>query len=191
MKTGELKALGLNDEQVDSVMAINGKDVNSMKAERDARADIKPDDLEALRNQLQTATEAAKAYEGVDVAALKASLTEAQSASEALKASHVEQVNALAADLLLREKLAALSFSSDYARDGVFSDIKREIKYKPGEGGAIGSISGYDEALSDIRENKPSAFAAKSSAPPKPRAEGREHTGGGDDPPKRAIPTLI
>jgi len=179
MKTNELKDLGLSDEQVNGVMALNGRDVNAANAQRDARADIKPDDLEALRTQLNAATEAAKAYEGVDVAALKASLAEAQSASEALKASHAEQTSALAIDLLLREKLATVSFSSDYARNGVFSDIKGKVTYESGEDGAIGSLSGFDEALTELRESKPSAFTTE-AAPPK-KAEAKAHRAGGGE----------
>lgn len=64
MKTEELKALGLTDEQVQQVFALNGADV---KREKD-RADL-------LQNQLKTAQDGLKAFEGVDVSDLKGQIT--------------------------------------------------------------------------------------------------------------------
>ena len=171
-----LGAEGLTDELIEKIMAEHGKTVTKANAQRDARADIKPDDLEALKARLEAAAEAAKAYEGVDIDALKAGLAEAQSASEALKAKHAEQVSAIAADLLLREKLATVEFSSDYARSGVLSDIKGKVKYEPGEDGAIGVLTGVDEALSEIRESKPTAFAAEQA---QKKSDGASHRNGG------------
>ncbi|MBQ9898553.1 MAG: phage scaffolding protein [Ruminococcus sp.] len=64
MKTEDLQAKGLTDEQITFVMAENGKDV---KREKD-RAD-------GYKSQLDTAKESLKSFEGVDVAKLQSEIT--------------------------------------------------------------------------------------------------------------------
>lgn len=74
MKTEDLKALGLNDEQVQRVFAMNGADVNREKqAAETAKAE-----RDAIRTQLNTAKDSLKAFEGVDVADLKGQITKLQ-----------------------------------------------------------------------------------------------------------------
>lgn len=65
MKTEDLQAKGLSQEQIDFVMAENGKDVNAIKAERDG-----------YKTQLDTAQASLKAMEGVDAAGLQTKVTE-------------------------------------------------------------------------------------------------------------------
>lgn len=60
MKTEDLQAKGLTQEQIDFVMAEYGKDLNAVKAERDG-----------YRSQLDTAQTSLKAMEGIDAAGLR------------------------------------------------------------------------------------------------------------------------
>lgn len=60
MKTEDLQAKGLNQEQIDFVMSEYGKDVNAIKAERDG-----------YKTQLDTAQTSLKAMEGIDAAGLQ------------------------------------------------------------------------------------------------------------------------
>ena len=64
MKTEDLKAKGLTDEQIAFVMAENGKDVKREK-----------DKADSYKTQLDTAKESLKAFDGVDVAELKNKIT--------------------------------------------------------------------------------------------------------------------
>ena len=64
MKTEELKAQGLTDEQVQFVMAENGKDINKIKGERDT-----------YKTQLDTAQATLKSFEGIDVKELQGKIT--------------------------------------------------------------------------------------------------------------------
>lgn len=60
MKTEDLQKKGLNQEQIDYVMAENGKDVNGIKQERDT-----------YKGQLETAQTTLKSFEGVNVSELQ------------------------------------------------------------------------------------------------------------------------
>lgn len=60
MKTEDLKAQGLTDEQIAFVMAENGKDINREKVKADG-----------YKSQLETAQTALKEFEGVDVKELQ------------------------------------------------------------------------------------------------------------------------
>ena len=60
MKTEDLQAQGLNDEQIKFVMAENGKDINREKQK-----------AEGYKSQLDTTKETLKGFEGVNVADLQ------------------------------------------------------------------------------------------------------------------------
>lgn len=65
MKTEDLQAKGLNQEQIDFVMSEYGKDVNAIKAERDG-----------YKTQLDTAQTSLKAMEGIDTAGLQTKVSD-------------------------------------------------------------------------------------------------------------------
>ena len=183
---------GLTKEKIDAIMNEQGataaavkkaadEALNAVKSQRDARPDISADDLTKLRDDLASAQASLKSFEGVDVATIENDLAAAQQAKSELEAKQAEQLGAIATDLLLRERLATETFSSDYAKSGVFADVKGKVTYEPGENGAIGTIAGYDEAIAEIRESKPAAFAAVGAPPPK-KDEAKQHKSGGGQP---------
>jgi len=206
MKREFLKSLGvdgLTDDIIQKIMTEHGTTVEANKkaheqaiaaahAERDARPNITTASWEAAQGDLSLARESLKSFEGIDVNALQADLSAAQRAMEESAAQQAKQTSAMAVELLLREKLATETFTSNYARNGVFADLKGKVAYEPGEDGAIGTITGFDDAIAEIRESNPTAFAVSDATPPKPKAEGKQHKSGGDYPPKkREIPLLI
>ena len=65
MKTEDLQAQGLNDEQIRFVMAENGKDINREKQR-----------AEGYKTQLDTAKETLKGFEGVNVSELQGRVTQ-------------------------------------------------------------------------------------------------------------------
>lgn len=67
MKKEFLKELGLTDEQVESIMKENGIDIEREKAKLTALNE----DLENYKEQLQTAQDTLKSFEGVNVDELK------------------------------------------------------------------------------------------------------------------------
>ena len=67
MKTEFLKGLGLEQEQIDKIMAENGKDIAAEKA-KTTKAEGERDNY---KGQLDTAKESLNKFDGVDVEAMK------------------------------------------------------------------------------------------------------------------------
>ena len=74
MKTEDLKALGLEQEVIDKVFALNGKDVEAEKTKA-KKAENERDNYKA---QLDTAKEALSKFDGVNVDDLKGQITKLQ-----------------------------------------------------------------------------------------------------------------
>jgi len=188
----ELGVEGLNDEVIQKIMDEHGNTITANKkaadealrqvrAERDSRADITPDDLTKLQGDFTTASDSLKKFEGVNLEELNAQLATATGTIDTMKADHAATVNDLQKDLLLRERLAREDFSSDYARVGVYNDLKAKVTYEPGEEGSIGSLADFDEKLGEIREQNTAAFATKEQTPLPKKNEGKPHGGVGPE----------
>lgn len=104
MKTEDLQAKGLSQDQIDFVMAEYGKDLNAVKAERDT-----------YKTQLTTAQATLKGMEGVDVAGLQ---NQIQTLNTQLgnKDSEIEKIKAdYAFDAALKEAIRAASGRNEKA----------------------------------------------------------------------------
>ena len=66
MKTEELTALGLNEDQVKQVFALNGKDVEAAKAAKDKTIADLTAERDGLKTRLDTAETTLKKFEGID-----------------------------------------------------------------------------------------------------------------------------
>ena len=140
MKTEELKALGLNDEQVQKVFAMNGADIErknqtiaTLTAERDT-----------ARTQLG---EANKKLEGYD----PDWKTKAENAARQAR----QQVEALQSDFAAQSAVSGLKFSSESAKKAFLADLKaKKLTLQEGK------LLGFDDFLADYKKTDPGAFAS-------------------------------
>ena len=140
MKTEELKALGLNDEQVQKVFAMNGADIErknqtiaTLTAERDT-----------ARTQLG---EANKKLEGYD----PDWKTKAENAARQAR----QQVEALQSDFAAQSAVSGLKFSSESAKKAFLAELKaKKLTLQEGK------LLGFDDFLADYRKTDPGAFAS-------------------------------
>lgn len=145
MKTEELKALGLNDDQVQKVFAMNGTEMNDLKqqittltAERDT-----------ARNNLSDAN---KKLEGYD----PEWRTKAEKAENDAKA----QVEELQKDFAAQTAAAGVKFSSESAKKAFLGDLKAQnLTLQDGK------LLGFDDYLKNYKESDPGAFAPEKAAP--------------------------
>ena len=145
MKTEELKALGLNDDQVQKVFAMNGAEMNDLKqqittltAERDT-----------ARNNLSDAN---KKLEGYD--------PEWKTKAEKAESDAKAQVAAMQQDFAAQTAAAGVKFSSESAKRAFLSDLKaKKLPLQDGK------LLGFEDYLKSYRESDPDAFAPEKAAP--------------------------
>lgn len=145
MKTEDLKALGLNDDQVQKVFAMNGTELNDLKqqittltAERDT-----------ARNNLSDAN---KKLEGYD----PEWRTKAEKAENDAKA----QVEELQRDFAAQTAAAGVKFSSESAKRAFLSDLKaKKLTLQDGK------LLGFDDYVASYKKTDPGAFAPEGGLP--------------------------
>ena len=140
MKTEELKALGLNEEQVQKVFPMHGAEINGIKqqvttltAERDA-----------ARTQLG---EANTKLEGYDPAWQQKAQQAQQQAQQQILAMKARYAEANAA--------AGLEFSSTSARKAFLADLAEQKLVLQEDG----TLLGFDDFVKSYKKTDPAAFA--------------------------------
>lgn len=145
MKTEDLKALGLNDDQVQKVFAMNGTDMNDLKQQ----VTTLTTERDAARSQLG---EVNKKLEGYD--------PEWRAKAEKAENDAKEQVAALQNDFAAQTAISAVKFSSESAKKAFLSDPK--AKNLPLQ---EGKLLGFDDYLANYKKNDPGAFAPEGGLP--------------------------
>ena len=111
MKTEFLKELVLEQEQIDKIMAENGKDIAAEKA-KTTKAEGERDNY---KSQLDTTKESLGKFDGVDVEALKKQITDLQSDIK----KKDDEYTAKEAERSFNDTLSGVSSETDMA---VFSE---------------------------------------------------------------------
>lgn len=153
MNTETLKKLGLTQEQIDAIMAENGKDI---KAEQDKAEGLKKE-RDSLQTQLSEANETIKGYKDMDIDAIKKSAGDWE---EKYKAS-VKELEDMRFDSLLDKGLTG---SGAYDADIVKKLLDREALIVKD-----GKLEGLDKQLAHMQEKRPYLFEPK-------KPEGAEDT---------------
>lgn len=146
MKTEDLKALGLTDEQVQRVFAMNGEKLNSLKAS----AETLKAERDAARNQLDTAN---KKLEGYD--------PDWKTKAEQAQQQAQQQVSALKAQYAASNAVAGLKFSSASARKAFLADLNAKKLPLQDDG----SLLGFDDFVKSYKQTDPDAFAPEAGYP--------------------------
>ena len=146
MNTETLKKLGLTQEQIDAIMAENGKDI---KAEQDKAEGLKKE-RDSLQSQLSEANETIKGYKDMDIDAIKKS---ADDWEDKYKAS-VKELEDMRFDNLLDKGLTG---SGAYDADIVKKLLDREALIVKD-----GKLEGLDKQLAHMQEKRPTSLSPRS-----------------------------
>lgn len=144
MKTEELKSKGLTQEQIDFVMAENGKDLKQLQddnktltAERDdlkKKVDAATEKEESLQQQLKDAQDTIKGFDGVDVEKLNKDVADYKARAE--KAEKDAEAKILQRDQrdYLNAEFDKLGIASERTRKSLAAEIMGEdgLKWKDG-----------------------------------------------------------
>ena len=149
MKTEDLKAQGLTDEQVNFVMAENGKDLKKLQKENENLTH----DRDAWKEKAETAENTLKGFEGVDLETMQRELSDWKKKAEDAEKNAQAQIYERDFNDALKTELESVKFSSEAAKRAIMAEIKESgLKLKDGK------ILGLNDLISQMKEKDASAF---------------------------------
>lgn len=157
MKREDLKAMGLTDEQIEKVMAENGKDVEKHKT----AADTAKTELDGLKAQLTEANKTIDGFKGQDIEGVKKSADEYKAKFEQAQKDSAAQVAQLKFDHTLDGLLTTAKAKNTKAVKALMDmeQLKKDFNEKDG------SISGWDDQLKKVMEANAYLFEADQPLP--------------------------
>ena len=146
MKTEDLKALGLNDDQVQHVFALHGEDLNALKASVAT--------LTAERDTARTnLADANKKLEGYD--------PDWKQKAEQARQQAEQQVGELKRQYAATRAADGLTFTSESAKRQFLADLA--AKKLPVQDD--GTMLGFDDYVASYKKTDPGAFAPDGGLP--------------------------
>lgn len=159
MKTELLKELGLTEEQISTIMAENGKDIERYKKD----VEKYKEQYEGTKASLEDANTQIESYKAMDIEGI-------QKAVKDWEEKYEKETNALSQklaqkdyDYAMNDYFSNIKFSSESAKQGVISQFK-EKAFKFEEGKFVGA----DEFMNSLKEKDSSAFVIEEQNDPLP-----------------------
>ena len=149
MKTDELKAWGLTDEQSEKVMAQYGKDVSKLQKENEKLTA----DRDKEKERADTAEETLKKFDGVDVETMQAELATWQQKAKDAEKDYADKLAQRDFEDALKEEISGYKFTSEAAKKAIMAEIREAgLKVKDGK------LLGLSDLLAQMKEKDASAF---------------------------------
>ena len=146
MKTEDLKALGLNDDQVQKVFAMNGTELNDLKQQVST--------LTAERDTARTNLgEANRKLEGYD--------PEWKTKADQARQQAEQQVAEMKAEYAATSAASSLKFTSDSAKKAFLADLNAKKLPLQDDG----TLLGFDDYVASYKKTDPGAFAPDGGLP--------------------------
>lgn len=149
MKTDELKAWGLTDEQSEKVMAQYGKDVSKLQKENEKLTA----DRDKEKERADTAEETLKKFDGVDLETMQAELATWQQKAKDAEKDYADKLAQRDFEDALKEEIGGYKFTSEAAKEAIMARIR-------GAGLKVsdGKILGLSDLIAQMKEKDASAF---------------------------------
>lgn len=149
MKTDELKAWGLTEEQSEKVMAQYGKDVSKLQKENEKLTA----DRDKEKERADTAEETLKKFDGVDVETMQAELATWQQKAKDAEKDYADKLAQRDFEDALKEEISGYKFTSEAAKEAIMARIRAAgLKVNDGK------ILGLSDLLAQMKEKDASAF---------------------------------
>ena len=149
MKTDELKAWGLTDEQSEKVMAQYGKDVSKLQKENEKLTA----DRDKEKERADTAEETLKKFDGVDIETMQAELATWQQKAKDAEKDYADKLAQRDFEDALKEEIGGYKFTSEAAKEAIMARIR-------GAGLKVsdGKILGLSDLIAQMKEKDASDF---------------------------------
>ena len=164
MKRDELTAAGLNEEQVNLVMKLNGDDINREKA--------KYADYDVIKQQLEKANETIDGMKDYDD--VKASVAKYQQEAETARNEAAAKVKQLELQAKIKDFTSGKKFVNDLTREAINAQLESALNDDANKGKSL------DELLKSITDGKADIFR-EDNAPTPPTVPGMNGDNGAED----------
>lgn len=151
MKTEDLQAQGLTQEQINFVMAENGKDLKKSQKEIDTLTT----DRDTWKQKAETAETTLKGFEGKDFDTITKERDEWKKKAEDAEKEYSSKIAEREKEDLLKEAFAEIEFTSEAAKKSIMAQISESVTVKNGK------LIGFNDLLEDIKKSDASAFVDK------------------------------
>lgn len=158
MKREDLQAKGLTDEQIDFVMAENGKDVEKVKTKLTAAETARDD----YKEQLEAANTTIQGYKDMDIDGIKRSVTDWETKYNTDTKALQDKLDGQAYDFAMKEYVNGYQFTSELVKQAVIAQLKAQ-NFKLNDGKFLGA----DDFMKQLKEANPSAFVDTDNKTPK------------------------
>ena len=151
MKTEELTAIGLTEEQASQVLAMNGKDIEKYKKQ----ITTVEGERDAAKAQLDTANATLKKFEGIDPQQIQQELQTYKTQAEEAEKKYTRELTQRDQKDWIGKKLDEYGVSSPYARRQLTSDCMAEgsgLTWKDG------AFFGFDDFMKSAKEKDASLY---------------------------------
>ena len=171
MKTEELKAKGLTDEQISFVMAEHGKGLTKLQNDNAALTA----ERDEWKGKAETAEGTLKNFEGIDPQNIQKELDDWKTKYSDLEKKSKEEKEKRDFNEALKTALENVKFSSEAARKAIMAEISEAgLKTRDGK------ILGLNDLLDSIKAKDATAFVDKNKDEKKARFAGRSNEGGNE-----------
>lgn len=170
MKREDLTKLGIEEEAIDSIMALNGADIEKTKA----ASKQSQDELDAIKLQLQEATKTIEGFKAMDIDGIKKAADDWKGKAEQATKDAEARIANMRFNSTLGEALASAKAKNPKAVRALLSE--NDLKQTES-----GEIVGLKEQLEKIKSENDFLFESDTPAP-------KIITGGGE---KQAITDTV
>lgn len=151
MKTEELTALGLSDEQVKGVFALNGTDINELKQQNatlTSERDALKTERDNLTTQLTAANDTLAKFGDSTPESMQAEIQKYKDQMEQLKTDYESQLTARDQSAWIDGKFDEYGVTSPYAKAALKAEIMSKDKGLPWRDGAF---FGFDDFMKSAK----------------------------------------
>lgn len=149
MKTEELKEQGLTEEQIQFVMAENGKDIKKYKD----LSETQKTQLEEVNNKLNDANKQIEDFKEMDIDSIKKTADEYKQKFEQAQKDSEAKINEIKYDTDLSDYIKSLEMTDEVHAENLKKQIKeKELKFENGK------LLGGDDFVKSYKEKHPNAF---------------------------------
>lgn len=171
MRTEDLKVQGLTEEQINFVMAENGKDVNAVRA----KLTTAETERDTYKKQAEDAQVEIKSYKDMDIEGIKTKAADWEKKYNDDTKALQDKLDAQVYGAALDKFVDGYQFTSELAKKAVVTELKEKGFKLDGS-----TLLGAKDFMEELKTNNPTAFAEEdTNKPPKITLPGVNNPPGG------------